>query len=437
MKRLNISGQLITLFVLVMLIGSILFSVVTMTTVYGVAENEVYSRLTTYSNMLNSDFGPQDKKSEPGSFPDMKLGFRISRNGEIIESNNLETDYIKSSELDLLISQIISTNENEFHLRDYRAPGKITTSIKTVYYVFQMRDNNYTILFTDTNYVNGLITNVSLRLILIFFGLLLISGISIYIWNYTFARRIHRLQDHIINLPKNKYEESYVDESLDEIGQLSRSVESMRLEIGKNEHTKQDMLQNLSHDFKTPIAVIKSYAEAIQDGVESKEQLSIIIEQADILRNKVNRLLQYNSLEYLEKDREFDDIDMKELINEVVITYKYQTNIEFVLDLEDNITFKGYRENWSTVISNIIDNAKRYAKTQIKIVLKEDLLRIYNDGDHIDEQFVNNSFKPYEKGSKGQFGLGMSIVQKTVNFFNMNLSVRNEDPIGVSFIIKK
>ena len=109
MKRLNISGQLITLFVLVMLIGSILFSVVTMTTVYGVAENEVYSRLTTYSNMLNSDFGPQDKKSEPGSFPDMKLGFRISKNGEIIESNNLETDYIKSSELDLLISQIIST----------------------------------------------------------------------------------------------------------------------------------------------------------------------------------------------------------------------------------------------------------------------------------------------------------------------------------------
>ena len=46
-------------------------------------------------------------------------------------------------------------------------------------------------------------------------------------------------------------------------------------------------------------------------------------------------------------------------------------------------------------------------------------------------------FKPYEKGSKGQFGLGMSIVQKTVNFFNMSLSVKNEEPIGVSFIIEK
>ncbi len=89
MKKLNISGQLISLFVLIMLIGSILFSVVTMTTVYGVAENEVYSRLTTYSNMLNSDFGPQDKKEEVGSFPDMRLGYRIFRNGEIIDSNNI------------------------------------------------------------------------------------------------------------------------------------------------------------------------------------------------------------------------------------------------------------------------------------------------------------------------------------------------------------
>ena len=197
------------------------------------------------------------------------------------------------------------------------------------------------------------------------------------------------------------------------------------------------MLQNLSHDFKTPIAVIKSYAEAIQDGVESKDALKIIIEQADNLRNKVNRLLQYNSLEYLTKDKEFEYVNMYELINEVVLSYKYQTNINFILDLEEGIIFKGYRENWSTVISNIVDNAKRFAKTEIKIILRESRIRIYNDGDPIDEQFLNSVFKPYEKGSKGEFGLGMSIVMKTVDFFGMNLSVRNEEYGGVSFIISK
>mgnify|MGYP003445855854 CR=1 FL=1 len=75
-------------------------------------------------------------------------------------------------------------------------------------------------------------------------------------------------------------------------------------------------------------------------------------------------------------------------------------------------------------------------KTKIKIVLRDNRLRIYNDGEHIDEQFLNSVFKPYEKGSKGEFGLGMSIVNKTLDFFNYNLKVVNEE-IGVSFIITK
>ena len=142
------------------------------------------------------------------------------------------------------------------------------------------------------------------------------------------------------------------------------------------------------------------------------------------------------SLEYLKKDKEFEDVDMNSVINDVITGYKFQTNLEIELDLKEDIYFKGYRENFTTVVDNIIDNARRYAKTKIKIVLRKDRLRIYNDGEHIDEQFLNGVFKPYEKGSKGEFGLGMSIVKKTVEFFGMKLIVKNEQ-IGVSFIITK
>ena len=167
-----------------------------------------------------------------------------------------------------------------------------------------------------------------------------------------------------------------------------------------------------------------------------EESSKIIITQAEILKNKVNRLLQYNSLEYLKKDKEFEDVDMNSVINDVITGYKFQTNLEIELDLKEDIYFKGYRENFTTVVDNIIDNARRYAKTKIKVVLRKDRLRIYNDGEHIDEQFLNGVFKPYEKGSKGEFGLGMSIVKKTVEFFGMKLIVKNEQ-IGVSFIITK
>ena len=127
---------------------------------------------------------------------------------------------------------------------------------------------------------------------------------------------------------------------------------------------------------------------------------------------------------------------MNEIINDIVINYKHQLgDIKLSTELEEEVYFKGYKENWYTVVDNIVDNAKRYAKSEIKIILKKDKLIIYNDGDHLEDKFVDEIFKPYEKGSKGQFGLGMSIVQKTVNFFNMTLSAKNEN-VGVSFTIE-
>ena len=451
MKKLNISSQLLLLFVSIILVASIAFSIITLTTINSVADDEVYSRLSTYSYILNSDNyrGPYNPQADNliNNFHDMKIGYQIQRvdpmSGNVFNKPENTNVFISQDEISDLMNEIIKSNEGKYN--DYYSKGKIKTSIKpTIYYVAQIRGNgtdintlNYTIMFTDADYTINLVRSVSLRLIAIFFVLVFLAILVIYLWSNHFVKRIRNIQYHIINMPKNKYEEKYVDSSSDEIGVLSKSVEMMREEISHNEETKQEMLQNLSHDFKTPIAVIKSYAEAIQDGVESKDALKIIIEQADNLRNKVNRLLQYNSLEYLTKDKEFEDVNMYELINEVVLSYKYQTNINFILDLEEGIIFKGYRENWSTVISNIVDNAKRFAKTEIKIILRESRIRIYNDGDPIDEQFLNSVFKPYEKGSKGEFGLGMSIVMKTVDFFGMNLSVRNEEYGGVSFIISK
>jgi K+-sensing histidine kinase KdpD len=91
--------------------------------------------------------------------------------------------------------------------------------------------------------------------------------------------------------------------------------------------------------------------------------------------------------------------------------------------------------DFSKLISqNIIDNATRYAKTLIKITLKDNYLEFFNDGEPIDEKFVTQGFKAYEKGSHGKFGLGMSIACKTLEFFNYTLVVKNVKD-GVSFTI--
>ena len=430
MKKINLTSQFIILFIAVIMITSIAFTTITMAFTTVIANQEVYNRLSTYVSLINQEHDNDDVHD----FPDMSVGILIKRaNGTPIKKDS--NKYVTDDDLTKLLNKL--QDENAARPNGV-AKGELSSHKKKVYYVCAYKDSfdSYTFVFTDDTYTNALIRNVGMKINVSFIFIVLLAVMIIYLWSNNLANRIKKIQNHLLDLPKNKYEIAYEDEARDEIGELSKSVELMRQEIYMNEKTKQEMLQNLSHDFKTPIAVIKSYAEAELDGMADEDTTKVILAQAEILRKKVNRLLQYNSLEYLEKDREFEDICMNELILEVVDNLKYQIKVDIEFDMESNVFFQGYRENWFTVVENIMDNAKRYAKGKIKIVLKPDRLRIYNDGDNIDEAFLNSVFKPYEKGSKGQFGLGMSIVQKTVNFFGYNLDVTNHE-VGVSFIITK
>lgn len=431
MKKLSFASQLFIIVSSILLITSIAFSIITITSATTIASDEVYSRLSSYSLIIDSMEMNERRRPDNDRF-DMRFGYIKYNQGTKKVVTNFDFE-ITDDDILKLIDAVKNNNETN----GFRIQGKENINSRELYYVCQARDNfnDYTIVFTDTSYADNIVKSLSIRLIIVFLSMILISILAISLWSNSYAKRLKRLELHIEKMPDKKYEEEYLDGGKDEVGELSESIEKMRLQIYQNENIKQEMLQNLSHDFKTPIAVIKSYAEAIQDGVESTDALNIIIEQSNLLESKVVKLLQYNRIEYLDKNKPFVDIDMDHLINEVILKYKHQSNINFILDIEP-VFFKGYYENWDIVFSNIIENALRYAKSEIKFIVRENRVRIYNDGPNIDEKFLNNDFKPYEKGSKGQFGLGMSIVKKTVNFFGYSLKVQNEEPIGVSFIIE-
>lgn len=429
MRKINISSQLLVLFFSIILFTSCAFTLITYSCIKNIADKEVFSRLKTYSYLINDE----NTDNQSISFPDMIVGYYIKDNENIHISDN-SSQLINIKELDFILEK----TEKKFNNNNkVMVSGFLNSGRDRIYYVLQTENafESYTFVFTDSTYTNDLVKTVAIQVIIIFFLLILISTFVLYCWSKNFVKRIKNIQYHIMDLPKNKYNSIYVDERLDEIGELSQSIENMRQEIAHHEHTKQEMLQNISHDFKTPIAVIKSYAEAQQDGMADEDSSKIILQQAEILKKKVNKLLQYNSLEYLSKDKEFENVDLFEIITEVLNNYRYETNIKFDLDIQKDCYFKGYRENYYTIIENILDNAKRYAKSTIKIVLRPNRIRIYNDGEHIDKVFINGQFKAYEKGSNGEFGLGMSIVKKTVDFFGLNLKVVNEEYGGVSFII--
>lgn len=439
MRKFKFNTQIIILFFCLLCLSSALFGMIVIGRLRNISETQTYDRLEAYVEVTkdswqNCELAPESSKSINLCTIQGRINISSHREEEIQFSSNLN-DVIGYKQIDVLLNAIEFRSD---------ASGHATINLQNankIYYAYQtskIDKDSYTFIIAaaNTKYAREFSSNISTQIILIFSIVFIFAFFILGLWSSSYVARINRLKKHIANLPASNYKEEYVDDGNDELADLSKSVEQMRNEILHNEYTKQEMLQNISHDFKTPIAVIKSYAEAIEDGMADKSDARIIQNQCSNLQHKVTTLLQYNRLEYLEKKEDFQDCNMKEIIESVVNTYIYQkTNIKFTLDLEE-CYYKGYQENYYTVIDNIIDNAKRYAKSEIKVSLHDGVIQIYNDGEHIDEQFLNGFFKPYEKGSKGQFGLGMSIVKKTLDFFGYYLTVRNEE-VGVTFEIKK
>ena len=91
--------------------------------------------------------------------------------------------------------------------------------------------------------------------------IIVVGNIILALWSREITKRIMFLTRQVSSLGQTGYKKEIVPTGNDEITDLSNQVERMRQEIEQNERTKQEMFQNLSHDFKTPITVIKSYAK--------------------------------------------------------------------------------------------------------------------------------------------------------------------------------
>jgi len=417
MKEIKLTTQLNVIFTIVTLLTSLVFIV---------ALNRVFDdfRVVQNKEQLASYF--QDVRQNINNPPSNQYnGYVIYQDDVITHSNNLEI--LDGNYTALQLVQTLSV-----------WPGYTKQEVINgeVYYfqIDRRPSRDLVIVFTSEDYLNVFSNSFNILMRISFIALVLLGNLIILIWSKITVERIKRLNGEVERLITNNYQVPIEIDGSDEVTELAQTIEKMRQEIQYSEKTKQEMLQNVSHDFKTPIAVIQSYAEAIGDGVSDISEASVIVRQAEILNQKVRQLLELNKLEYLKDQNEFESIKIKDLIKNIVDNQKYRTNIEFILSLDDS-TYFGVRENLYTAFNNIVDNALRYAKSKIVITLKNRKLTFFNDGEPISQKFIDELFKPYEKGQKGQFGLGMSIVQKTCAHFNLLLKVENVKQ-GVMFTIE-
>lgn len=257
------------------------------------------------------------------------------------------------------------------------------------------------------------------------------------------SKPLKELEDFTVRIAKKDFTEPIKIKSEDEIGRLSEAMNKMQKELKRADEEEKMFLQSISHDLKTPVMVIMSHADAIIDGVyiDSIEKTAEIIkDEAVCLEKKIKQMLYLNTLDYvLENNNESQRFDLHDLLHHIISRFEViNSSIEWILDI-DKIIINGNEEKMKVSIENILDNALRYADKKISITLKREgsfaMLDIYDDGKNIDEKHMGHIFDNLYKDKTGNFGLGLAISKKIVNFYKGEITAVNREK-GVSFIIK-
>lgn len=414
--KLTLYKQLLAIIVLIVAIIFITLLLILPKQILPVYEERMYQNLRQSLIVSRNDIA---------NATDNDIGYIYIYNDIIYVSNNL--------------ADIISLDTSSILNYTIDKHGKFTYKNKTYYYSTYHDLNYYKVALTSNNYIIQIRKEISKVLIPIIIIISFIIVAIIYWWNNIIITKIEHLKEKIDNLDNKDYKDEYLFKLDDEFIILSNAIDNMKLTLEEAEEYKNQMYQNISHDFKTPIAVIKSYIEGIEDNVMKPEDgIDIIKEETLKLEQKVNSLLYLNKLNYLkDKNVVLSKIDLQDVIKNIVKKFQLQRpDIKWEIIYSDkNTKFNGSYELWETVLDNIFANFMRYTKSNIKVTIKNKKIMLYNDGENIDEDIVNNIFNPYTKGAKGQFGLGLSIVKKSLSLIKYDISVKNEKK-GVTFTIK-
>lgn len=297
-------------------------------------------------------------------------------------------------------------------------------------------------------------------------ALIIISGIIIYLFSRKVTKPVMELADISKRMTALDFDakfESKGENEIDVLGehmnQLSEALEKtiselktanneLRRDIEQKEkidEMRKEFLANVSHELKTPIALIQGYAEGLKDGIsddpESQEYYcDVIVDEAKKMNTIVRKLLTLNEVEYGQETISLERFNVAEMIEGVAQSYSLlveQKEGELRLKVQNPLYAWSDELKIEEVLTNYISNACNHLDgeriIEIKAEQNEDKVRIsvFNTGKQIPEEDIERIWEKFYKVDKahtreyGGSGIGLSIVKATMESVNGTYGVKN------------
>lgn len=327
-----------------------------------------------------------------------------------------------------------------------------TNNSKSILYNIKTQNNEYIILNTALEDVNSTTSVLRSQLIYITLIIIILAIIVSAYLSKMINKPILNITKEAKKLAKGNTELNIEKSNIKEIDDLAESLNYVSKEINKTDELRRDLLANVSHDLKTPLTMIKAYAEMVRDINKDKkartENLNIIIEETDRLNLLVNDILNLSKLEANKENLEIKEFDLVELIKDIIKKYniiKETENYNFILNLPKKALVSGDINKIGQVIYNLVNNAINYTgddlivKVEVIEKKKSYLVNITDTGKGIKEDELNIIWDKYYKNEKNHkrnkvgTGVGLSIVKNILNRHKFKYGVKSKIGSGTTF----
>ena len=360
-------------------------------------------------------------------------------NGCLLGNNNILDKYkyeIKNSSEDIKAVKLINPNNNSHSL---------LYGIKL--------DTGYIYLFTMLEDINSTTALLKNQLIYITIIAILFSIILSFFLSHKLSKPITDITDKAKKISNGNYDIHFDKSDIMEINELSETLNHMEEEVAKTDEYRRDLMANVSHDLKTPLTMIKAYAEMVRDltynDKEKREKnLNVIIDESDRLNILVNDILELSKLQNnsTKIDRETFDLtkDLQDILKRYEII-KETENYKFILNTPDVAIIYADRKRINQVLYNLINNAINYTGDDKTIYIsiinnkKNYHIEIRDTGKGIAPEDINYIWDKYYKQDKNHrrnvigTGLGLSIVKNILEAHNFEYGVKSIKDKGSTF----
>lgn len=430
-------------------------------------------RMSIFNGDIFKNSGTSEKAPEPKNPADDSVTDNPADADDKKDHKKRFDDIIDMSGTSLVENRTIISSNDKYTLQ------KVYDERLGDYYleIWGTLDNGYSIILRTP--IQGIKDNVNISTTLIKYvgGAILIVGIiSAFVVSTYITRPIKQLSDIAERMSEMDFDARYEGSDKGEIGLLGKSMNNMseklehniaelkkaNLELKKDIDKKEkleimrtDFLSNVSHELKTPIALIQGYAEGLKEGITDDPEsmgfyCDVIMDEANKMNTMVKRLLTLNQIEFGNDEPDMERFNINELIASVVDANAIRAgqknmSIVFINRNEQNFV---WADEYKTeeVLTNYISNALNHCDgkqaIEVRTSKSEDgatlTVTVYNSGRNIAEEDLERIWEKFYKTDKartreyGGNGIGLSIVKAIMESMGQEYGVRNVSD-GVEF----